>query len=122
MVRFTEDHEWIRLEGDNAVIGISDYAQRELGDITYVELPEVGAEYAAGDSFCVVESVKAASDVFAPVDGKVASVNESLEDAPEMINDAAESEGWICTMSGVDAAVLEGLMTADEYNAYCQTL
>ena len=122
MLRFTPDHEWVRLEGDVATIGISDYAQRELGDITYVDLPAVGDAVASGDAFCVVESVKAASDVFAPVSGVVAAINEALEEATELINTAAESDGWFCTISGVTADELDELMTPEQYVEYCDTL
>ncbi len=122
MIRFTADHEWVRLEGDTATVGISDYAQRELGDITYVELPQVGDKFKMGDAFCVVESVKAASDVFAPLAGTIATINEQLADAPEIINEAAESDGWLCTISGVDASTLEELMTPQQYEEYCKSL
>lgn len=119
MMRFTEEHEWVRLAGDTVTVGITDFAQQELGDITFVEQPEIGKTVRKGESFCVVESVKAASDIYAPVGGTVATVNTRLNDTPEMINDAAESDGWICTLSGVDVAALEDLMTAAQYAKFC---
>jgi glycine cleavage system H protein len=117
---YTKDHEWVRVEGTVATVGISDYAQHTLGDITFVDLPKVGKAVKAGDSLCVVESVKAASDVYAPVGGTVASVNAALSGAPEMINQSAEGDGWICTLSSVSAAELAGLMTAEQYAAFCK--
>jgi len=121
MIRYSKEHEWVRLDGTTATIGITDFAQSELGDITFVELPEVGAEFAKDDVLCVVESVKAASDIFAPVSGRVASVNTSLEDAPETVNNSAEDEGWICKIEGVDPADLQDLMDAEAYRAFCKS-
>jgi glycine cleavage system H protein len=118
MTRFTREHEWIRLENDMATIGISDFAQHELGDITFIELPAVGKTVKTGDALCVIESVKAASDVYAPAGGTVAAVNTALEDAPETVNQAAEDAGWICTLSGVTEADLDGLMTPEQYAAF----
>ncbi len=115
MKKYTEKHEWVELEGDVATIGISAYAAGELGDITYVELPEEDDDVSAGESFCVVESVKAASDIYSPVSGTISEVNEELEDAPETINADAEGEGWICKVSGVSEADLEALMTPEAY-------
>lgn len=120
MTKYTKDHEWVRVEGATATVGISDYAQHTLGDITFVDLPKVGKAVKQGDSLCVVESVKAASDVYAPVGGAVASVNAALSGAPETINQSAEGDGWICTLSGVNAAELDGLMTAEQYAAFCK--
>lgn len=118
MMRYTTEHEWIRLEGDVATVGISDHAQHELGDITFIELPPVGKTVQAGGALCVIESVKAASDVFAPVAGTVATVNAALADAPETVNASAEGDGWLCTLSGVDPAALEGLMNPEQYAAF----
>ena len=120
MVRYSEDHEWVRLEGDTVTLGISEHAQSELGDITFVELPQVGDSVAKGEAFCVVESVKAASDIFSPVNGTIASVNEALEDSPETVNNDAEGDGWICTIAGVSESDLAGLMTKEEYDSFCK--
>jgi glycine cleavage system H protein len=94
-LQYTRSHEWVRTEGDTATIGITDHAQEELGDIVYVELPEEGAAFDAGDAFGTVESVKAVSDLYAPVGGEVVEVNEALDDTPEMINDDPYGDGWI---------------------------
>lgn len=120
MTRYTAEHEWIRLEGDTATVGISDHAQHALGDITFIELPSVGKTVKQGDTLGVVESVKAASDIFAPAGGKVATVNTALATAPETVNAAAESDGWICTLTGVDLAEIEGLMTPGQYADFCK--
>jgi glycine cleavage system H protein len=118
MMRFTNEHEWIRLEGDQVTVGISNFAQQSLGDITFIELPPVGKRVKKGDALGVVESVKAASDIYAPAGGTVATVNTALETAPETVNTAPEGEGWICTLEGVDPAELEGLMTPDQYAGF----
>lgn len=94
-LKYTKDHEWIRLDGDTATVGITDHAQQSLGDITFVEVPEVGDSFSAGDAFGVVESVKAASDLYMPVDGEVIEVNEGLEAAPETVNSDPYGDGWI---------------------------
>jgi glycine cleavage system H protein len=112
---FTADHEWLAVEGDTATVGITDYAQGQLGDITFVELPAAGASLAKGDSASVVDSVKAASDVYAPVSGAVTEVNPALEDAPELVNSAPEGEGWLWKMTLSDAGELDGLMDAAAY-------
>ena len=96
MKEYTETHEWIEVEGDEATVGISDYAQKELGDIVYVDLPEVGKKLLKGDIMTVLESTKAAADVYTPVSGTIIAVNEALRDASELINTSAEDEGWIC--------------------------
>ena len=118
-LRYTQEHEWIGMDGDIAVVGISDHAQNALGDITFVELPAVGKSLKAGDALGVVESVKAASDIFAPVDGTVEAVNEALEDQPELVNQSPYGEGWLCRLSGVDVSALESLMTAAQYAEFC---
>ena len=118
MTKYSREHEWVRLEGDVATIGITTYAAEELGDITFVELPDTGTSVAKGDSLCVVESVKAASDVFAPVGATVREVNEPLEDNPEMLNQSPEKEAWLCRLDSVDAADMEALMTEEEYRAF----
>lgn len=119
---FTKDHEWIDVEGDNGTIGISDYAQGQLGDITFVELPSVGATVAKGDSVSVVDSVKAASDVYAPVSGEVTDVNEALGDQPELVNSDALIGGWLFRVRLSDKAELGDLMDDVAYQAYIEGL
>ena len=118
MKRFTEEHEWIEIKDDTGVIGITAHAANELGDITFVELPEVDVQFSQGDVLSVVESVKAASDVYSPISGKVCEVNSSLENHPETINNSAESEGWICKMSKISEDEIQGLMTEEEYTDF----
>ncbi|HEX9810415.1 MAG TPA: glycine cleavage system protein GcvH [Alphaproteobacteria bacterium] len=120
--RYTSEHEWIRLDGDLATVGISQYAQERLGDVVYVELPEVGRKVGAGDDMAVVESVKAASEVYAPLAGEVAEVNEALNAKPETINEDAEGAGWFVKLKDVDAGKLEGLMDAEAYREYVKGL
>lgn len=119
---FTKDHEWIAVEGAEATVGITDYAQSQLGDITFVELPGEGSEVAKGESASVVDSVKAASDVYAPVSGKVTVANAALEDQPELVNTDPEGEGWLWKMALADTAELEGLMDEAAYQAYVAEL
>lgn len=115
-LKFLKSHEWVRVEGDGKVtVGISDHAQGQLGDLVYVELPEVGDHFDAGAAIAVVESVKAASDIYAPVAGTVAAVNEALSDTPETVNADAFGEGWLFTLEVDDASQLDGLMDADAY-------
>ena len=114
---FTEDHEWISLDGDVATVGITNHAQEQLGDLVFVELPEVGSTVAKGDATAVVESVKAASDVYSPVDGTITEVNEALTSDPAMVNQKAEKEGWLWKMKLSDASQLDGLMSAADYIA-----
>ena len=121
-IYFTEDHEWIKVDGDIGTVGITPYAAGQLGDVVYVELPDVGAEFGKGDEAAVVESVKAASEVYAPVSGEVTEVNEKLEDAPEMVNASADNEGWFLKMKISDAGELESLMDEAKYKAYCEGL
>ncbi len=117
-LRYAESHEWVLDNGDGSVtIGITDHAQEELGDVVFVELPEVGQTLADGDEFGVIESVKAASDLYAPVAGEVIAVNEALEDAPETVNEAPYADGWIMKVRLDDAAALESLLDADAYQA-----
>ena len=118
MKRYTKEHEWVELNGDVATVGITAHAADELGDITYVELPAVGKVVAAGAAMSVVESVKAASDVFAPVGGKVVEVNGAMESDPSVVNSSAEGTGWFCKLSGVNKAEVEALMTAEQYADY----
>ncbi len=118
-LRYAESHEWVKLEGDIAIVGISDYAQHALGDIVYVDMPEVGDEVEAGEVFGAVESVKAASDLLSPVSGTVEAVNEILEDAPESIN-ADAYENWIMKVKVSDPAELEALLDAAAYAKLCE--
>ena len=119
---YTKDHEWIRVDGDTGTVGITSYAAGQLGDVVYVELPEAGAKFARGDDFAVVESVKAASDVYAPVSGSVLEVNSALSEKPEQVNDAAESDAWFVRLKLVDKAELSGLMDEAAYIAFCEGL
>jgi glycine cleavage system H protein len=121
-LRYTSEHEWIRMDGDIATIGISQYAQEQLGDVVYVELPETGRKVGPGDDMAVVESVKAASEVYAPVAGEIVEVNAALVDAPEKINEDAEGAAWFVRLAGVDAATVAALMDGDAYRAYVEGL
>ncbi len=114
-LRYTKTHEWIRFEDDMVEVGITDFAQEQLGDLTYVELPELGAELSAQDEAAVIESVKAASDIYAPVSGEVTEVNAILEDSPELVNSEPYGDGWLFRMRISDVSELEQLMDADEY-------
>jgi glycine cleavage system H protein len=120
--RYNEEHEWIRVEGDEGVVGISDYAQDQLSDVVYVELPEEGDVFERGDVFAVVESVKAASDVYTPVGGEIIEINEELEDSPELVNSDPYGEAWLVRISIADPDELEDLMDADAYKAFIETL
>jgi glycine cleavage system H protein len=117
-MKFTEDHEWIRVEGEVAVVGITAYAAKQLGDVVYVELPSVGKSYAKGADMAVVESAKAASDVYAPVDGEVVEVNEAIVGNPQLVNDGPEAGGWFVKLKLKDAGALDGLMDAEAYKAF----
>lgn len=119
---FTEDHEWIDVEGDTGTVGITDYAQGQLGDITFVELPEVGVTVSKGDSVSVVDSVKAASDVYTPVSGAVSDANAALADQPELVNTDAEKGGWLFRVTLSDPAELGGLMDEAAYKVYVESL
>jgi glycine cleavage system H protein len=119
---FTEEHEWIDVDGDTGTVGITDYAQGQLGDITFVELPDEGASFGKGDSACVVDSVKAASDVYSPVSGTVTEANGALGDAPELVNTDAETGGWLFRITLSDAAELDSLMDADAYQDFIKGL
>lgn len=114
---FTEDHEWLRVEGGVATVGITDYAQEQLGDLVFVELPEVGKALSKGDAAVVVESVKAASDVYAPADGEITEVNDKLSSDPALVNSSAASDGWLWKMKLADESQLEGLMDEAGYKA-----
>ena len=119
---FTDEHEWIDVEGDSATVGITDYAQEQLGDIVFVELPRVGLTVEQGDDAAVVESVKAASDVYAPISGKVIETNENLEEDPALVNTDPEGDGWFFRMTVGDKDELEGLMDEKAYKAFVDSL
>jgi glycine cleavage system H protein len=114
-LRYSSDHEWVRVDGDVVTIGITDYAQDALGDVVFVELPETGLAVSTGDSFSEVESTKSVSDIYAPVTGAVSAVNDALESQPELLNSDPYGEGWICRISLSDPSELDALMDADAY-------
>ncbi|MFH1861775.1 MAG: glycine cleavage system protein GcvH [bacterium] len=114
---YTKEHEWIRIEGEVAVAGITDYAQGELGDIVYVELPQIGEHFEKGESFGTIEAVKAVSDLFAPLSGEVVEVNKSLEDAPEQINNSPYGDGWMVKIRISDISEKVDLLDAADYQA-----
>jgi glycine cleavage system H protein len=120
--RYTKEHEWVRLDGEVATVGISEHAQEQLGDIVFVELPEVGRKVSWGDPLAVVESVKAASDVYAPVGGEVVEANEKLNDDPALVNSGAETDGWFCRIRIADAGEVNQLMDVDAYKAFVESL
>ena len=115
MLKYTEEHEWLNLDGEVATVGITEHAAKLLGDIVFVQLPEVGTKFAKGDDAAVVESVKAASEIYAPVSGTVSAVNETLSGDPGLINSAPDGEGWIYKLTIADPGELDGLMDADAY-------
>lgn len=120
-LKYAETHEWARLESDGSItVGISDHAQESLGDVVYVELPEVGAEVDARGEAGVVESVKAASDIYAPVSGTVIAINENLDDAPETVNESPYDDGWFFRLEPRDTGELEALLSADDYEEFCE--
>ena len=119
---FTDEHEWIDVEGDTATVGITDYAQGQLGDIVFVELPQVGSQVSKGKDAAVVESVKAASDVYAPITGEVSEANGALEDDPALVNSSPEDEGWFFKLTIADKSELDGLMDAAAYKSFCDGL
>ncbi len=116
--KYTKDHEWIRLEGDVAVVGVTVHAAEQLGDVVYVDLPNVGKSVSQSGEIAVVESVKAASDVYAPVSGEVTETNQALIDAPEKVNESPEDEGWFFKLKVSDASELDALMDAQAYQAF----
>ena len=118
-VYYTKEHEWIRVEGDTATVGITDFAQGQLGDIVFVEVPEAGRQVDQGGDAAVVESVKAASDVYAPVSGEVVEGNAALAETPDLVNSDPEGEGWFFKLRLSDPSQLDGLMDADAYRAFC---
>lgn len=117
-LKYSKDHEWVLVDGNKVKIGISDHAQEALGDVVFVELPEEGDEVTANESFGTVESVKAVSDVYSPVSGKVVEINEALLDSPELINSDPYGEGWMIVVELDDASQLDELMSAEEYEAF----
>lgn len=121
-LRFSRDHEWVSVDGDVATIGISDYAQEQLGDVVYVELPEIGKTLEKGGEAAVVESVKAASEVYAPVSGEVIAVNDDLEGTPATVNEDPQGRGWFLKLRIANAAEIEDLMTAAQYKDFLETL
>ena len=121
-IRYSKDHEWIAVEGDVATIGITDHAQAQLGDVVFVELPAIGAAVSAGGQAAVVESVKAASEVYAPVTGEVTAVNKDLEGDPALVNRGAEGDGWFMKVRLADPRELDGLMDKKAYEAFVAAL
>ena len=119
-LKYTKEHEWVRVDGDTGTIGITDYAQDQLGDIVFVELPAVGATISAAQKLGEIESVKAVSELFAPVSGEVTEANASLADAPESVNDDPYGDGWLIKVRLSDPAQLDGLLSADEYEAFIE--
>ena len=120
-VHFTPEHEWIRVDGDTATVGITDFAQSQLGDIVFVELPDAGRQVTKGGEAAVVESVKAASDVYAPVTGEVVEAKQALGDDPSLVNSDPEGEGWFFRLRLADTSELDGLMDADSYKSFCES-
>jgi glycine cleavage system H protein len=119
---YTKDHEWVKVDGDAATVGITDYAQEQLGEIVFVELPKTGKDFAAHKELAVVESSKAASDVYSPVTGKVTAVNTELQTKPELVNKDCYNAGWICQLNITDRKSLQDLMDAKHYEEYLETL
>ncbi len=117
---FTEDHEYAKVEGDIAVIGVSEYAQEQLGDITYIELPQPGDKFAKGDSLGVIEAVKAASDIYSPVSGEIVEVNSELDSNPELVNSDCYGKGWIVKVRLSDTSELDALMNAEAYKSHVE--
>ena len=119
---FSKDHEWVKIDGDTAIMGITDFAQKQLGDVVYIELPAVGAELGVHQTIGVVESVKAVSDVYSPISGKVAEVNAALNDAPETLNQDPHGKGWIVKLAVMDKSELDNLLSATEYEKFLEGL
>ena len=119
---YSQTHEWVEIDGDEAVVGVSAYAAKELGDITYVELPKISSDVIVGDSVGVVESVKAASDVYSPLSGTVNEINKNLEDDPGLVSNSPEEKGWMYRLENIDPDELEDLMSEEDYAKYLKTL
>ena len=117
-VKYTREHEWVRIDGNEAIIGITDYAQDQLGEIVYVELPQEGEEFAQGDAFGIVESVKAVSDVLVPLSAHIMEINDPLVESPEILNDDPYGEGWMIKVRIMESKELDGLLSHKEYEAY----
>ncbi len=122
MTFYTKEHEWVKIDGNIATVGITDYAAHQLGDITFVELPAAGKTVKQFDVLCAIESVKAASDIYAPVSGKVISVNEALNASPEIVNSSPEEEAWMARLQMADPAETSKLMRRERYDEYCKGL
>lgn len=120
--RYSDQHEWIKLDGNVGTVGISDYAQNALGDVVYVEMPEVGASFAKDDEVAVVESVKAASEIYAPVGGEIVKINSAVEDDPSLVNTSPMDDGWFFKLRVEDPSAVEQLMTEDEYQSFVEGL
>jgi glycine cleavage system H protein len=116
--RYAESHEWVRVDGDEATVGITDYAQQELSDVVYVELPEIGDAFEKGEVFATVESVKAAADVYMPIGGEIIEINEGLEDAPQLVNEDPFGEAWFARFTASDLSELDDLLDADGYEKF----
>ncbi len=121
-IRYTKEHEWLRIEDSVATVGISDHAQEQLGEIVFVDLPDVGKSVGQNDDMAVVESVKAASDVYAPISGEIIEVNDTLADQPGQVNDSPEEKGWFCKIKIGNPGELDDLMDADAYKSFLETL
>lgn len=117
-MKFTEEHEWLRIDGDLVVVGITEHAAEQLGDVVFVELPEIETQVVKGDEVCVIESVKAASDILAPVDGEIVEVNEALTDNPSQVNEDPQGDAWFFKMKLEDLSVLDEFMSEDEYKDF----
>ncbi len=120
--RYTNEHEWAKQEQEGVRVGITDYAQTELGDVVFVEVPDVGTEVTKGGSFCSVESVKAVSDIYSPVDGKIVAVNDALTESPDLINSDPHTQGWIALIEANDESQLDALKSAEDYSSYIAEL
>ncbi len=119
-LRYSKEDEWVRAEGDRATIGVTDYAQQQLGDIVFIELPEVGRQIEAGEPFGVIESVKAVSDLFAPIGGEIVEVNQGLTEGPEAVNEDCYGDGWMIVVAPSDSGAIEALLDASAYGTHCQ--
>ena len=118
MKKYTKDHEWVEMKGVEAIVGITAHAAKELGDITFVEMPPKGTDLIVGDVLGTIESIKAASDIYAPISGTVSSINRELDDDPGIVNSSPEGKGWICKLDNIDLVELEDLMTQEQYEKY----
>jgi glycine cleavage system H protein len=119
---YTKDHEWLKIEGDEATVGITDFAQKQLGDVVYVELPQSGVQLEFHQSFGVIESVKAVSDIYSPISGEVIEINQELNDSPELVNEDPHNKGWIIRIKIKDESELDKLMSASEYENFLEGL